>query len=87
MTNTQPALRLLPADTTLESAYALLAATSEEPSSIESILIMLADHTDDDDHLAVTLDWAMQLRALGMDWGNAIEAAMVIYFDHTLPSF
>lgn len=44
-------------------------------------LTVLIDHTGDQTHISLTLDWAMQLRErTGQDWGTCIEVAMTLYF-------
>lgn len=49
---------------------------------IGDMLRELADHArGNQEHLSCTMDWAMQIRdELGIDWGNAIEVAMTLYF-------
>lgn len=51
-------------------------------SNASNSLAELLSHCDgDNDHLQNCMDWAMQIRAeLGIDWGSAIEAAMILYF-------
>lgn len=41
----------------------------------------LLSHCEDSESLNDCMDWAMQIRSeLGIDWGSAIEAAMILYF-------
>ncbi len=49
--------------------------------SIESEITQLIDHSDDENALSVTLDWAMQIRnRTGQDWGTCIRVASTAYF-------
>jgi hypothetical protein len=44
-------------------------------------LAQLIDHDGNADSLNCCMDWAMQIRAeLGIDWGAAIQAAMVLFY-------
>jgi hypothetical protein len=56
--------------------------TRETPfSEPGDALTVLIDHTGDQNHISLTLDWAMQLREkTGQDWGTCIEVAMTLYF-------
>lgn len=49
--------------------------------SIAEELTALIDHTDAEDALSITLDWAMQIREkTGHDWGTCIAVASTAYF-------
>lgn len=44
-------------------------------------LAQLIDHDGNQETLGCCLDWAMQIRAeLGIDWGEAIQAAMILFY-------
>ena len=49
---------------------------------VGSSLSELIQHSDgDSDSINSVLDWAMQIRSeMGIDWGSAVEAAMILYF-------
>jgi hypothetical protein len=50
-------------------------------SPIGDMLAQLIDHDGNQDSLSCCMDWAMQIRAeLGIDWGSAIDAAMILFY-------
>lgn len=51
------------------------------PVSLAEILEAMHSHTLDENHLSITLDWAMEIRnSLGISWSESIDAAMTLYF-------
>lgn len=75
----------LPEGTTVETAIAELTAIGEKHNSSDDWAMELVEHCSEmpsNSALAFSqcMDWAVQLRMGGMDWGDAIHAAMILYF-------
>lgn len=53
----------------------------DQRNAAQCMIELVAHSKGNEEHILVTLDWAMQIReSMGMDWGNAIDAAMTLYF-------
>jgi hypothetical protein len=68
-----------PLHTIVHGELKSLGAGESNPSNSMGELLSHCDGNDE--HLQLCMDWAMQIRSeMGIDWGSAIEAAMVLYF-------
>lgn len=54
---------------------------SGNSDAANSIGELLSHSGGDSESINACMDWAMQIRSeMGIDWGSAVEAAMVLYF-------
>lgn len=48
--------------------------------SISQEMLSLLAHDQKSDSLSCCMDWAMQIRDAGYDWGTAIRIASILYY-------
>lgn len=54
---------------------------SRNSISLHEQLESVIAHDNEEKHLSVMLDWAMQIRSeLGISWSESIDAAMILYY-------
>lgn len=67
-------------DMPLSAVLALELNSRSRISAHEQIESMIS-HSSDENHLSITMDWAMQIRSeFGISWSESIDLAMLLYF-------